>query len=193
MKRIRAVVPVDEGCEEIETTCILDTLRRVEWEVVAAGFQGGPVTASRRTRLLPDCLWSELDFEQVDLIAVPGGAAGTENLCRRNELLAVLGEFNQGGRYIAAICAGPLVLQAAGILDGRTVTSHPAVRERITRACWVDMRVVVDGKIVTSQGPGTAIEFSLALIELAGEDAVAAERLAREMLVKRDAIHHVQK
>ena len=193
MKRIKAVVPVVEGCEEIETTCILDTLRRAEWEVVAAGFRGGPVTASRRTRLLPDCLWGELDFEKVDLIALPGGAVGTENLCRQNELLAVLREFNRRGRWIAAICAAPLVLQEAGVLDGRTVTSHPAVRERITRALWVDMRVVADGKIITSQGPGTAIEFALAIIELAGQDAAVAERLAGDMLVKRGAIHKVQK
>jgi len=180
----KVVVPMTDGCEEIETTSIVDTLRRAGWEVVAAGFRSGEVVASRQMRLVPDCMWQEVDFARVDLIAIPGGAVGTENLRRQEPLLERLREFAGQGRWLAAICAGPLVLQEAGVLKGRKVTSHPAVRGEIREAEWVDAPVVADDRLVTSQGPGTALSFALALIALLESEEVA-DRIAGEMLVQR--------
>ena len=168
----RALVPLAEGCEEIEAVVIIDTLRRAQWEVVTVGFHPGALTASRGVRLIPDAEWEQVTPDAFDCIILPGGARGTQNLMTVASLLEAIRKFAVEGKLLAAICAGPLVLQAAGVLRGHTATCHPAVRNdfRSTRS---SDRVVVDGNLVTSQGPGTAIEFALALIRLVDGDATA--------------------
>lgn len=182
MKKV--VVPLIDGCEEIEATCLIDTLRRAGWEVTVAGFKAGPVEASRGLHLVSDALWRDVVFDTIHLIAVPGGARGTENLRKRAEVLEVLRHLAERGGWVAAICAGPLVLQDAGLLSERTVTCHPAVKNELRGARWIDQKVVADGKVVTSQGPGTALDFALGLIELL-EGEELADRIAGEMVYHR--------
>lgn len=167
------LVPLAEGCEEMEAVIIIDVLRRAGWTVVPASISGAPVVASRGVVLMPDTLLSELNPSGFDLLAIPGGSAGADRLRRNEDILRIIRRFDSEKKIIAAICAGPLVLQEAGALQQRLATCHPGVRAAL-RGDVSDDRVVVDDHVVTSQGPGTAFEFALTLIRLVdGEQAAA--------------------
>lgn len=174
----KVLVPLADGCEEMEAVIIVDVLRRGGWDVVAAAVNRDTVQGSRGVRLVADRSWDEVDPGTFDLLVLPGGAGGTDILAQHAGVLGAVRSFVASSRIVGTICAAPLVLQAAGVIAGRTVTCHPGVRDQIKNATLSNERVVVDKPIVTSQGPGTAIEFALALLRLvdgrAGADAVAA-------------------
>ena len=182
----KVLVLMADGTEEMEAVIVIDTLRRAKWEVTVAGLKEGPVTAARGVKLLPDAVLDKV-LDKVgagafDILVVPGGARGVEHMTKDARVLETIRVFHKAGKMIAAVCAGPLVLQAAGILDGRTVTSHPDVEARITKATRIDQDVVIDGHIVTSQGAGTSLKFALAIVsKVAGKklaDAVAKGMVA---------------
>ena len=127
-----ALVPLANGVEEIEAVIIIDTLRRATWEVTSAGIAAQVITASRGVRLMPDAAWNDVKPKSYDVLVVPGGLGGTKRLCETKAVLDVIKSFHADGKVIAAICAGPLVLQAAGILDGIRVTCHPGVASDLT-------------------------------------------------------------
>ena len=161
------LVPLAEGCEEIEAVTIMDILRRAQVDVVSAGLAPGIVKCSRGTQLVPDTTLEEAGFQAFDMIALPGGMPGAEHLKNDARILALLKSMAAAKRYIAAICAAPMVLHAAGLLDRRRATSFPGVLDKLPGShIYVSEAVVVDGHIVTSRGPGTAMEFALTLVEL---------------------------
>ena len=161
-----ALVPIADGSEEIEAVCIIDVLRRAGASVTVASVDGLQVTASRGVRLVADRLISDCS-DIYDLIALPGGMSGAERLRDSVELETMLKLQKQEGRLYAAICASPaVVFQHHGLLDQRRVTCHPGFVHLLQNVEAVDSRVVVDGKCVTSRGPGTALEFALKLVEL---------------------------
>jgi len=172
----RVLVPLAPGVEEMEAVIVIDTLRRAGWEVVAAAMSDMQVLASRGVKLVCDTAWTNVDPATFDVLVIPGGAGGTRALVADEQVLEAVRSFVQAGKTAAAICAGPLVLQAAGVLEGRRATCHPAARADLTQPAEItDDRVVVDGHVVTSQGPGTAFEFALALVrELDGPEAATA-------------------
>lgn len=171
---ISALIPIVEGCEEMEAVITADTLRRAEWHVVLAGLHGnGPVTASRKVKIIPDARWEELDLLSFDLLVLPGGAGGTKELCGHAGVQETIRVFDIEEKWIAAICAGPLALHKAGVLKGRAFTCFPGVEKEMRRTDRSDEAVVVDRNLVTSQGPGTAFAFALKLIELLDSPAVA--------------------
>jgi len=162
------LVPLAQGCEELEAVSVIDLLRRAQIEVVTAGLVPGPVTASRGTVLLPDMTLDEALARDYDMLVLPGGQPGATHLEQDARIIALLKEMSAQGRYTAAICAAPKVLAAAGVLDGKRATffpgslnhdEYPAVRIE-TRA------VIADDKIITSRGPGTAMDFALTLIQV---------------------------
>lgn len=196
---IKALVPIADGVEEMEAVIIIDTLRRARWEVVSAlvtsldassadaepetnGKGEKAVRASRGVRLLPDAEWRNIEPDSFDVLVLPGGGGGTEVLSSDKSVIEAVQSFVRSGKIVGAICAAPLVLQKAGVLDGRKATCHPAVREELTSADLQDERVVVDGRIVTSQGPGTAFDFALEIIRLI-EGADAADAVAAELVL----------
>ena len=156
----------------MEAVIIVDCFRRANWDVTAAGVpSGAAVAASRGVALLPDAAWDTVDPGAYDVLAIPGGMGGTRILAAHDGVLAAVRELVEQQKLVGAICAGPLVLQAAGVLSGRRMTCHPGVRDELTAASALDEAVVVDGHVVTSQGPGTAMAFALTIIELLeGED-----------------------
>lgn len=174
----RVLVPLAQGCEELEAVTIIDLLRRAGIEVVTAGLDARPVTASRGTVLIPDTTLDEAAGQAFDMIALPGGLPGADHLAADDRLVRQLRGQQAAGRYVAAICAAPRVLAVAGLLDGRQATSYPGALEAADHpsVTLVDAPVVVDGTVVTSRGPGTAMDFALALIEIlqgrASRDAV---------------------
>ncbi len=167
------LVPLAEGCEELEAVTIIDLLRRAEIEVTTAGLDTGPVRCSRGTLLLPDTLLDQVMDQDFDMIVLPGGLPGATHLDADPRIHQLLRRQAEQGRYNAAICAAPKVLANAGLLDGFRATSYPgALSADVFPSVQVlDAAVVVDGKLVTSRGPGTAMDFALELIEvLSGRD-----------------------
>ncbi len=162
------LVPLAAGFEDIEATTVVDLLRRAGVEVVTAGLQPGLVQGARGLRVQPDALLDEVLGREFDMIVLPGGMPGAENLKNDARILRLLRTMAAAGKYTAAICAAPIALAAAGLLNGRRATSYPGFVDTLAiPGCrYESTAVVVDGKLVTSRGPGTAMDFALALIEL---------------------------
>lgn len=179
----KVLVPIADGSEEIETACIVDVLRRADANVTVASVNKLQVTASRGMKLVADKLISECVQNTYDLIVLPGGMPGAENLRDSKELAVMLKLQQQDGRLYAAICASPaVVLHHHGLLARRKATAYPGFAEKFENTEAIDSRVVVDGNCITSRAPGTAMEFALKLVEiLYGEQK--AKDIARSMLV----------
>jgi 4-methyl-5(b-hydroxyethyl)-thiazole monophosphate biosynthesis len=176
------LIPLADGVEEMEATIVIDMLRRAQWHVLAVGLKAGTVTAARGTRLVPDEVWDKIDPAHYDVMVIPGGAHGVEHLRHDPRVVAAVRAHAENGKLTAAVCAGPLVLQDAGVLAGRRATCHPGVVSEFTLARRVDEPVVVDGNIVTSQGAGTTFAFALTLVALV-EGEAKAEELARAIVL----------
>jgi len=166
------LVPVAPGCEELETVTIIDLLRRAGIEVVVAGLGEGAVTASRGVVLVPDTTLDAALGAEYDMVVLPGGGPGADALDADPRIKPLLRATADGGRYTAAICAAPKVLAGAGLLDGRRATSFPGFLDKmqVKGMEYAQDAVVQDGKVITSRGPGTAMDFALHLVEvLAGK------------------------
>ncbi len=161
------LVPLADGFEEIEAVTVIDLLRRADLEVVVAGLVPGPVTGSHGISVQADTHLADALERDYDMVVLPGGLPGADHLESDDRLRDLLVEMARSERFTAAICAAPKVLAAAGLLDGRTATSFPGfLSSSATPGLTVsDDPVVIDGKIITSRGPGTAMDFALALIE----------------------------
>lgn len=178
----RALVALAEGVEELEAVAVIDILRRAGWQVVAAGVTPAPITASRGVKLLPDCAWETALQDDFDVLVIPGGNGGTQVLRQHASVLDTIRRYYAAGKPVAAICAGPLVLQAAGVLKGVTVTCHPGAAAELTEATRREARVVTDKGIITSQGPGTSIEFAMTILAQV-EGAGAVQRVAPGLIL----------
>ena len=167
----RVLVPLAEGCEEIEAVTIIDLLRRADIEVVVAGLQPGVVKASRGVQLVPDTTLDAVLDEDFDMVVLPRGMPGAAHLKADARIITLLKNMAAAGRYTAAICAAPIVLAEAGLLAGRRATSYPGFLDALPDIQLSTATVVQDGQVLTSRGPGTAMDFALALIEvLVGPD-----------------------
>jgi 4-methyl-5(b-hydroxyethyl)-thiazole monophosphate biosynthesis len=162
------LIPLAPGFEDLEAVTLIDLLRRAGIEVVTAGLHAGLIPGARGVRVQPDATLDEVMSRDFDMIALPGGMPGAEHLKNDARVQAVLRRLGGAGKYTAAICAAPIALAQAGLLDGKRATSYPGFVEKLGLAnttCLEDP-VVVDGKVATSRGPGTAMDFALTLIEL---------------------------
>lgn len=162
------LVPLAEGFEELEAVTIIDLLRRAEIEVVVAGLQSGPVKSSHGVQILPDTALDAVVARNFDMVVLPGGMPGAAHLRDDPRVQEILQRHALAGAYTAAICAAPMVLAQAGLLAGRRATAYPGVLAKLDLAdtrCEASA-VVVDGRVVTGRGPGTAMDFVLALIDL---------------------------
>lgn len=181
----KVLVPLAQGCEELEAVTIIDLLRRAQIDVTTAGLEDGPVTASRGVKLVPDTDIDTALKEDFDMVVLPGGKAGAENLDNDPRIKALLKKMANNEKYTAAICAAPTVLANAGLLKDKKATSYPGFLEKmqLSDTTISNSPVVVDGNVITSRGPGTAMDFALALIEtLAGKD----KRIEVETALVRD-------
>jgi protein deglycase len=182
--RKTVLVPIADSIEEIEAICIIDALRRAGAAVTVASVEDKlQITASRQVRLVADKFLHECANETFDLIALPGGMPGAERLRDNEQLTKMLKEQQQTGRLFAGICAAPkVILQHHNLLNTYKATAYPGFYDDFPIPDDTNSKVVVDKNCITSQGPGTALQFSIKLIELLFNKE-RAEQVAAAMLV----------
>ncbi|ADJ27018.1 DJ-1 family protein [Nitrosococcus watsonii C-113] len=165
---MKVLIPLAQGCEELEAVTLIDLLRRGGVQVVTAGLDEQVVTASRGTRLLPDASLDKVFQQEFDMVVLPGGQPGADNLNADPRIHALLKRTAERGKVTAAICAAPTVLANTGLLAGKRATGYPGFLDKLDLPTTTleNQAVVVDGRVVTSKGPGTAMDFALALIEI---------------------------
>jgi 4-methyl-5(b-hydroxyethyl)-thiazole monophosphate biosynthesis len=166
MSSISVLIPLAPGFEDIEGVTIIDVLRRADINVTVAGVKPGLIEASRKTRIQPDTSLEEASQKTFDAVVLPGGLPGTDHLRESKQLKEITLRHARDGKIIGAICAAPTVLNEWGLLDGKKATSFPGMRSHMTKCSYQEDAVVVDGKVITSRGPGTAMQFSLKLVEV---------------------------
>jgi 4-methyl-5(b-hydroxyethyl)-thiazole monophosphate biosynthesis len=179
-----ALVILAEGFEEVEAIAPIDALRRAGVRVTIAGLTDLRVKGSKKIGVEADILLKDL-AEIPDAVILPGGLPGATNLAKSEEVTKLIKKANSAGKLVAAICAAPeVVLAPLGILDGKKATCYPGGEANFSkRTIYSKERVVVDGNIITSQGPGTALEFALEIAaRLAGKDM--ADNVRGKMLIK---------
>ena len=180
----RVCVPLAEGFEEVEALTIVDLLRRAGIVVVMAALgDKKEVVSSHNVKIVADALLREACKESFDMIVLPGGMPGSKHLDASAEVRDLLLRHDKDGKFIAAVCAAPMIFGHAGLLKGKKATSHFSQKENLEGATYTDEPVVVDGRVVTSQGVGTAIAFALKLVELlAGRES--AEKIRSAIMYK---------
>ncbi|MDP6945248.1 MAG: DJ-1/PfpI family protein [Myxococcota bacterium] len=184
MTQPHVLVPLLEGFEEIEAVTIIDVLRRAEIAVTVASDQAGPVRGAQNIDVSADTALADVDPNQYQMIVLPGGMPGSEHLANHPTVQGLLGAIADAGGYTAAICAAPMALAAAGLHQGKTVTCYPGFESYLAGGHHTEDRVAVDGKVITSRGPGTSLEFALTLVSVL-RDGDLAEGLAQGLLLLR--------
>jgi 4-methyl-5(b-hydroxyethyl)-thiazole monophosphate biosynthesis len=168
------LIALAEGCEELEAVTLIDVLRRAEIQVITASLtKHQQITASRGVRLVADTTLDRVIDDEFDMLVLPGGQPGTNNLDADPRIHALIKRLHHSDKWIGAICAAPMVLAHAGLLDGRKVSCYPGVLEPTE---WPELQfsndaVVCDNKVITSRGPGTAMAFALTIIEKLMDEA----------------------
>ncbi len=169
----KAVVFLASGFEEIETSTIVDILRRSNVEVTLAGLEPNAIEGGHGIKFVPDISVDEIRAKDFDAAICPGGGIGASNLRKDDRVLTIVKDAFSNGKLVAAICAGPVVLCDAGVLKDKRCTIFPGMENELIKGGGIPQTdlVVEDGNVVTSQGPATALLFSLKLAErLAGSE-----------------------
>jgi len=166
----KVLVPLAQGCEELEAVTIIDILVRGGVTVVTASLDENKIiTASRGVQLIAQKTLDEILSDPFDMIVLPGGLPGADYLNEDPRIIALLQKTDANNGIVAAICAAPKVLVSAGLLDNKKATSYPGVIDKkpATGMIYVnDDAVVRDGNVITSRGPGTAMNFALEILQI---------------------------
>lgn len=165
------LVPLANGFEEIETMSIVDVLRRAGVDVVLASIGKKHVVGAHGVELVAQVKIDEVDGDKFDMVVLPGGMPGADNLRQNKKIREIIKKLNDENKPIGAICAAPWALSDMGVLKER-FTCYPTFEERISKGEYIgDKNVVLDQNILTATGPATAMEFSLELVKmLCGEE-----------------------
>lgn len=181
----KAALFIADGSEAIEVMATADTLARggVEVELIST-MPGTHVALTQGLLTNANLIEGEFNPDTYDMVIIPGGSLGVENLSKSKIVADALKKFMQEGKHVASICAGPTVLASYGLLDGRKATCYPGCEDVFPAGAYQNViGVVVDGNLITASGPGQAIDFGIAILrELMGDDV--ANRVADGMLVK---------
>jgi len=179
----KALVFLASGFEEIETVTIVDVLRRAGVDVTVAGLTPNFVEGAHGINIVPDKTIDDVAVEDFDAVVVPGGNPGYKNLRNDPRVIDIIKKAFNSNKLVAAICAAPAVISDAGVLEGKACTIYPGMEDELRKGGGkpkMDM-VVVDGNIITSRGPATALPFALKLAEkLAGKQV--AENVGKKTL-----------
>ena len=165
----KVAVLMAEGFEESETITIVDILRRAGITCHTFGFHDGLILGMQKMKIKADQIFSE-KIKEYDMLVLPGGRPGGDNLRTNPEVIAMVQYFNDHQKYLAAMCSGTLVLKEAGAIEGKKMTGYTGYENKLTGAIFLDDVVVVDDKMVTSQGPATPYPFAFKIAEVLGKD-----------------------
>ena len=176
---MKALLFLVDGFEEIEALAVVDILRRGEVDVQTVSVTGSKeVIGSHRVPVIADMLFEEAMFD-VDVLILPGGTIALNN---HEGLKAQVKAYAETGKYVAAICAAPMVLGGLGLLKGKKATAYPGFEHYLEGAQFVPEKVIVDGNIITGRGPGMTFDFGLTILEiLKGKEA--AQVVAGQLLL----------
>ncbi len=179
------VVFLADGCEEIEALTQIDVLRRANIEVMGVSITTEKlIKGGHGIEFMADATIYDIDFDKVEMVVLPGGLKGRDNLMSCREAVTVCKKFNELGKYVAAICASPSVLGENGILQGKKAVCYPGFEAQCRGAQMMgEQKVVTDGNIITSRGPATAMDFALELVRLLSDEKTADDT-AKGMLFK---------
>lgn len=169
----KAAVLVAPGFEEGETLTIVDIIRRANIQCDMFGFDkvvtGGHDITVQCDKVLDDEI---LDY---DMVILPGGYDGAVNLRDSEEVISILKKMHDDKKYVCAMCAAPIVLERADLLEGRNFTAYMGYDKKINQGHYLEDKVVIDDYIVTSRGPATAYAFAYKLVDLLGGDSLAVK------------------
>ena len=172
------------GFEEIEAITIIDILRRAGLNVIIVSVTDDPVVkGAHHIPVTTDKLFADVDYESVDMIILPGGTEGAENLDRHEGLKSMIMNFHNTGKPIGAICAAPMILGHLGLLEGKKAVCYPGYEKELKGALTGNASAVVDGKLVTGRGIGAALNFSLEIVKML-INKEKADKLAEGTLVE---------
>jgi len=160
-----ALILFSEGSEELEAVTVVNILRRAGVTVTLAGLSAGALRGSRGVLLTPDTTLDEALKHDYDMLVLPGGQPGTNRMKADARVLQLAQQMSVQGKYVAAICAAPSVLAAAGLLNGKRATCYPGALNEFPQVQLQQSALEEDGKLITSRGPGTALDFALVLAE----------------------------
>ncbi len=170
-----------DGCEEIEALTPIDILRRAGIKVLTVGVDKKQIVGAHGIGIIADTDTNAFVPQKCDMVILPGGMPGTNNLAASKAVQKTLDMAKECGAYIAAICAAPIILGDRGELVGKRAACYPGFEERLTGATVLSEGVVTDGKIITARGMGVACDFALTLVKvLLGEDA--AKKIAKQII-----------
>ena len=173
----KVAVMLANGFEEIEALTVVDVLRRAGITCEMIGFEK-IVTGSHDISVQADQIWDG-KLDDYDLVVLPGGMPGATNLREEDRLMSALQNMQKEGKRIAAICAAPIALNRAGVLKNKQFTCYDGIESDIETGTYIKQTVVVDGKVITSRGPATALAFAYELVHQLGGDS---DQLATAML-----------
>jgi len=180
----KALIVLAHGFEEIEAITPIDVLRRCAIDITIAGLDYPMVSSARGISLVADTTLEAIKTEVFDLLILPGGEPGTTHLEESALLKEVILNHVKHKKYIAAICAAPRILNGMGLLKEIKATSFPGTKDKMTNCTYSENRVEQDGLFITSRGPGTALEFSFALVDLFRPKAIS-DALKQKMVVSK--------
>ncbi len=182
MKKV--AIHLANGFEEIEALTTVDLLRRVNIDVTTVSMEKtNEVNGGHDIKVITDKHFSEINYSEIDMIVLPGGMPGTTNLDSSNPLKNMISAFAEQGKYIAAICAAPLILGKLGLLKGKKAVCFPGFEKYLEGAEILETPTVKDGNIITGRGAGVATDFALKLIETL-KDKETADELSRKILYR---------
>lgn len=178
----KALIVLADGFEDIEAVTVVDVLRRGGVEAVTASLSGErEVRSAHGVAMLADASFADASKDDFDAVVLPGGGEGTDNLRASRELAELLRRYKAEGKLLCAICAAPIVLVEAGVLDeGQHVTCYPTCALELDRPC-AGVPVVADGNVITGQAPGSSLLFGLVVLSALTDEKTAA-RVARGMV-----------
>ncbi|MDQ7789813.1 MAG: DJ-1/PfpI family protein [Clostridia bacterium] len=178
----KVCVHLATGFEELEAVTVWDVLRRAGIEVLMVSMtKEMNVTSARGLTVVSNVLFEDVDYDSVDMIVLPGGMPGSANLAEHEGLKHKIIRFADQGKYLAAICAAPMVYGQMGLLKGKAAACYPGFEKYLDGAEIAAGKVVRTQNYITSKGPGTALEFSFKLVEIL-EDSDTAEKVRKGML-----------
>jgi 4-methyl-5(b-hydroxyethyl)-thiazole monophosphate biosynthesis len=180
---VEALVFLATGFEEIETVTIVDVLRRAGIKVTVTGLSSGVTDGAHGIKIVPDKTIDTVKIVDFDAVIVPGGNPGYKNLRNDRRVINMIKEAFDSNKIVAAICAAPAVLSDAGILKNKSCTIYPGMENELEKGEGKPKldNVVIDGNIITSRGPATALPFAIKLAELLTGKQIAQEVAKKTM------------